>query len=360
MLCTAVLVWWALTVRANYGGNWTALYWAGEEFRTPPELAGEDIHRRPGTGFDGQFYHLLAHDPLLRRFMPYIDTPGLRAPRILVPALAWLASGGRVVDAAYLAVILVFTFAGAYWLARIAGHWVWAFGFALSGAFISAVDNLTVDIALAALALGFLHFERRRGRFVCAALAGLARETGVLLAAAGVAIALWQRRWKDAAMYAAAAVPFALWNLYVRLVTPKYTFESSWVPFSGVWNAVVSPVRYPEYPAALSAMAVALEYIALAGGVLAIALSVRFARERFDEVGIAALLFAGLSVFVQQTNVWLSVWGFARVFAPLYLFLAAHGIAKRRPVYALPLVMMAPRCLLMLAPQALVILRTGA
>lgn len=362
LICGAVLAWWALTVRVNYGGNWTALYWSGEAFRTPPELAGEGIHRRPGTGFDGQFYHLLAHDPLLRYVTPYIDTPGLRARRILVPALAWLISGGKAVDPAYLAVILAFIFAGAYWLARIAGHWRWAFLFGLSGAFVAAVDNLTVDVALASLALGFVHFERNRGRVACAALAGLARETGVLLAAAGVLAALRQRRWREAALYACAALPFGVWTLYVRLVTPPYDFEpswSAWVPFRGVWNAVFNPVKYPQYPEALSAIAIGLEYLALAGGVLAIVLAVRLARERFDPAGIAALLFAVLSIFVQQANVWLSVWGFARVFAPLYLLLAVNAITNRRPSHALPLLMMAPRCLVMLGPQAAGILRVG-
>ena len=126
LLCAAiVLLWQTLTVRYNYAGNWTALYCTGANFQIPPVLAGENIYRlERSNGWDGQFYHYVAHDPFLADGMRrYIDLPGLRYRRILIPALAHVLAWGNAkrIDAAYRAVILLFFGLGAYWLSRLAG-----------------------------------------------------------------------------------------------------------------------------------------------------------------------------------------------------------------------------------------------
>src|SRR6266545_2530619 len=62
------LAWLWATVELNYGGDWTALYYTGDRIVLPPALAAEEnVYRFAGSaGYDGQFYHLIAHDPLLR------------------------------------------------------------------------------------------------------------------------------------------------------------------------------------------------------------------------------------------------------------------------------------------------------
>src|ERR1700682_5018237 len=85
-------LWMSLTVHYNYQGNWTALFCIGERFPTPPILrSSEHLYVfKNSAGYDGQFYHDLAHDPFLRRgSASFIDAPRLRARRILVPLLAW-------------------------------------------------------------------------------------------------------------------------------------------------------------------------------------------------------------------------------------------------------------------------------
>jgi hypothetical protein len=53
-------------VQRNYGGNWTAFNCTGARFPIPPALAGENIYRfQRSNGWDGQFYHYIAHDPFL-------------------------------------------------------------------------------------------------------------------------------------------------------------------------------------------------------------------------------------------------------------------------------------------------------
>ena len=59
-------------------------------------LGSEQIWRPESRGFDGQFYHYMAHDPLLTHGMAgAVDLPRLRYGRILVPALAYAVAFGR-------------------------------------------------------------------------------------------------------------------------------------------------------------------------------------------------------------------------------------------------------------------------
>src|ERR1700735_587174 len=91
------LTWQALTVRYTYRGNGTALFCTGALSNPPPAaLVSEHIYRFPNSyGYDGQFYHYMAHDPLLRRgFQSSLDSPRFRYRRMLVPFSAWLLGSG--------------------------------------------------------------------------------------------------------------------------------------------------------------------------------------------------------------------------------------------------------------------------
>ncbi|MBP1600100.1 MAG: hypothetical protein H6Q06_251, partial [Acidobacteria bacterium] len=60
------LAWQYLTVRFNYGTNWTALFHTGEATALPPSPENQSVYRFPGSlGYDGMYYRLIAHDPLL-------------------------------------------------------------------------------------------------------------------------------------------------------------------------------------------------------------------------------------------------------------------------------------------------------
>src|SRR6516165_6803840 len=93
-LCLGFL-WQCTTVYRNYGGDWTALFCIGSVTAVPPELHG-GYRFQQSTGFDGQFYYIIALDPLFRRGLDhYVDWPGLRYRRILVPALAYAGALGQ-------------------------------------------------------------------------------------------------------------------------------------------------------------------------------------------------------------------------------------------------------------------------
>src|SRR5450432_2350621 len=63
-----VLTWQFLTVRYNYHGDWSALFCTGALADIPPVVAREHPYQFHGVvGWDGQWYHAMAHHPLLRR-----------------------------------------------------------------------------------------------------------------------------------------------------------------------------------------------------------------------------------------------------------------------------------------------------
>src|SRR5260370_27150167 len=67
----AVAVLWLCqfaTVRYNYGGNWTGLFCIAPHMPVPEFLRSERLYIFQGTeGYDGQVFHLIAHDPWMRR-----------------------------------------------------------------------------------------------------------------------------------------------------------------------------------------------------------------------------------------------------------------------------------------------------
>src|SRR3569833_2196365 len=99
MICALACVllafsWQFLTVQKNYGGDWTAVFCAGSTSKMPPVLS--HIYRFPNSsGFDGAIYLVMAHDPLMRNgYAAFVDDPGLRYRRILLPALAYAGALG--------------------------------------------------------------------------------------------------------------------------------------------------------------------------------------------------------------------------------------------------------------------------
>ncbi len=184
-------------------------------------------------GYDGQYYRLIAEDPLLlRHTADFIDGPRLRYRRILVPALAYIGAMGRplYVNPAYITVVILFLGAGAYWLSLYAGvigrsRW-WGLAFILVPAAFLSIDRLTVDIALAALTIAFALYWKTgqiRPLYVVLLFAPLARETGFLLLAAYVLYELFQKRWTTAAVMSTAGIPAMLWFLYVQRTHVRIT-----------------------------------------------------------------------------------------------------------------------------------------
>ena len=335
LLCTAsALGWQALKVRYEFGGNWGALFNTGRDFPPPPELAWEHVPVvSPTTGYDGQFYHYIAHDPFFRHGLArYIDDPRRRYERILVPLAAYVLVAGHQpwIDFAVRAVVLLFVFLGAWWTTRYAlahgGRARPVLLFALLPATVLSVENLTVDVALAALGAAFLlqHDGPVWKLFPILALAPLARETGVLLVAGSMVWALWRSHWRRAAVCALAAVPWAAWTAFVYRHTPSQAYPMSPIPFYEAWRAVLY-VR-SAVPGALGLVVTALDAVAVAGSVLAVLLGLYQVR-RGSAVGLACAGFGILGLVLQRPDVWDNYHAHTRVLSPLYLWLSLGAYA---------------------------------
>jgi hypothetical protein len=354
-------LWQFLIVHFNYGDDWTALYDTGAFRQIPPQIENEQIHLFKGSpGYDGQFYHFIAHDPWMRHgSAAFVDNPRLRWRRILVPALAWVLALGQpdFVDSAYFAALLGFVFLGVYWLSRYLGRYNlppgWGAAFLLVPAVLVSLDRATVDVALAAFCVGFALFsvaEPSWSVYLVLALGPLARETGACLIVAFTAVQLRRRNWLAAALGTAMALPFLLWMLYLNGHTaPDQTVFASLVPLKGLVLRTLQPIQYAT-PTAWLRKAALLDYLAILG-IWAALFGTPKNWFRFDELEGAALAFAATAIFLVQPQAWGETYSFGRTMSPLLICVALAGVRRHRWWTLAPLLMVLPRILLQLATE---------
>ena len=329
--------WQFLTVHYNYGGNWTALFCIRPGMPVPEFLRSEKLYIFEGTeGYDGQVYHLIAHDPWMRKgSAEAIAGAAFRYQRILVPALAWVLAFGQDgwIHASYFAVILGFAFLGVYWLARFAmtigRSPLWGIVFALTPATIVSIDRMTADIALAALAVGFaLYAEPSWKTFALLSCAALTRETALPIIA-GYALYLSSRKqFVEGFLAAASAVPAAAWYVYLTRREPSPVRDYvDWAPLAGWIDRVIHPTIYalPPFKAFLG---LALDYVAMAGVALTLILAARLAiKRRWTPQSAAVYALAVAAIFLRSRSVWEDVYAFGRVLTPFIVLTALEYFA---------------------------------
>jgi hypothetical protein len=337
--------WQFLTVHYNYGGNWTALFRIRPGMPVPDFLKSENLYIFYNSeGYDGQVYHLIAHDPWMRKgSAEAITGASFRYQRIFVPALAWLLALGRDqwIHASYFAVILAFVFLGVYWMARCAVRIgrspTWGLAFLLAPATIVSLDRMTVDIALAALVAGFALYtlESSDGRpswklFVILTCAVLTRETALPIVAGYALYLATRRRFAHALLAAATAFPAAAWYLYLARHLAKHGPSAlpdyiGWVPLAGFAERILHPTIYSISPFK-NAAAVTLDYAALAGIALALFFAAQLAiRKKWNPRACAVYALAIAAMFIGSRSVWEDVDAFGRVLTPLLLLAAIEG-----------------------------------
>ncbi|MFZ5928422.1 MAG: hypothetical protein ACOYX1_13360 [Acidobacteriota bacterium] len=374
----AIALWWVLSVQFAYEGHWNALFCTGGRIPMPEWLESrESLYRFTGSvGYDGQWFHVLAHRPLeFRACARHMDAPRLRVQRILLPLSAWLLAFGQFewVDPAYYTLMLLWLGAGVWWTARLAelrgAPPLWGVAFLLLPSSMSGVDRMLSDGPLVAAAAGFFYFVetgRRRAAWILAALAPFIRETGLLLPAAACAAFLWQRQWRLAAAWTAAAAPFLIWLYSLRDMPGSLRFE--WKgPFASALLLVTEPTEYPFQPW-LRWTLQGLDLVSLAGflGGSVLALFLIWRRRRDCALPQcptwwAAALFAAMAfvlVHLEPRAAWDDFYSYSRVFSPIFLVLLLEGLERGRP--ALPaavLALVAARMGLQCASPALRTLR---
>ncbi len=363
--CAAALcavAWLGVNVAFNYGGHISGLFWTGAQVPLPDSLAGHTRRVADPVGFDGQYYHLVAHDPLLLRgFMPYVDNPSLRWRRIGLPGLAALLAAGsdRYVDFAYVLIQVVFVFLGAFWLCRYAesvgASGLWGLAFLVVPGVAVSLDRMTVDLPLAALTIGLVLYGTavRPGWRVYAILcaAPLVRETGMVLLLAWCLYCALRRDWRAASLGAACAAPAVAWWGYVYSRAP--IDEARWLsfPLSGILNRTLEGITDPTSTLWLRAAA-AFEELVLAGAWLALLLACYLAwKRRTGLIEVAVVLFALFASMLNKTDIWASAYGTGRILSPLLVLLALLALKERRIAFAFPLLLFLPRIALQYEAQ---------
>jgi hypothetical protein len=345
--CAGALAWMGAIAHFDYGGNWTAFYRTGSGIRLPPIATQENVYLLQGAGsggYDGQYYRLIAQDPLIRHGTArFIDAPRLRYRRILVPALAWVSALGNPKRATYtyIAIVIVFLGLGTYWLSSYAARvrlspW-WGLAFLLAPAAFLSIDRLTVDIALAALTVAFALYWQDGPvwkLYLVLLFAPLAKETGIFYLAAYCLYVVFQRRAVHGLCMATAGIPAVVWFLYVQFHTANY--GTAWIELP--FQAVLQAMFHPELYASRKRFVVPLDYLAWFGMILAIAMALRCWKNN-NPLTQAAVFFAALAATI-DLNVWQEVEGFGRAFTPLLILLP---MVRSNRLSLLPLLLMLPR-----------------
>jgi hypothetical protein len=241
-----------------------------EEIRLDPGYeyaSNRDTSKRwLDAGYDGQFFYFMALDPVEARH--YMDLPAYRYQRVLYPAAAWAISFGGHADLLPIALILVNLIAvgagtlviGRYLRRRGCSPW-WAALFGLAPGILLAVQrDLSEPLAFTLTAIGVITLEEGEGRRRAAlagglfALAALTRQTTLVIPAV---YALWQLFGRDvrvpervlraALIGGIAALPYALWTLFVRdwLGGTAAGEPADPTPFGWLFARAWEPARQP-------------------------------------------------------------------------------------------------------------------
>jgi hypothetical protein len=336
----------------------------------PEFLRSEHYYLFPNTeGYDGQIFHLMAHDPWMTRgSAKAIAGPVFRYQRILVPALAWMLALGRdeYIHAAYLTVILGFAFAGIYWLARLAQfrglHPAWGLAFIAVPATITSLDRMTADVALAALCAAFAFYVEAGWTWQVIpilACAVLTRETGALIVAGYCIFLVTRSQIIRSIAVACSLLPAGAWFLYISRggADPEAIGYLHWVPLYGFLERVLHPHTYPG-ASWQNYLAVGFDFISLAGIALALVAVMRMAIQRRWNANTAAIYSIALAVvFLSSRDVWEDAYNFGRVLTPLLLLLFIEQFGERPLLALAPMALVDARISLNLTYQVLAVVR---
>lgn len=368
--------WQELTVIRNFDGNLTALFCTGNTQPIPPSLRPGTYLVSSSTGYDGQMYRYVAHDPfLMGEAHRYLDNPALRTNRILIPGLAWLLALGRqsAIDTMYILLFPFACFAGAYWIALyLNAHSVspsYCLLFLLVPATLTATDRLVVDLpfcALSAAVVWYGYAGKRNALFAALLLACLCRETGFILLAAFVASALFERHWRKAVLFSAAALPTLAWYFFVHHQLAGSTRAAAgWLPAwlgkvgaIGPFYWLLHPFPYP-FVSWVAVLAQTFDRLAILGMLLSFALALWYGlRQPKEPVHLAALLFTASAALTFDPEFWQETYNFVRPFSPLLLIVGLHSVAvaRHRWLWLLPAAMVDLRIGFQLSPQILGVL----
>jgi hypothetical protein len=341
LILSVTLAYQAVYARTMTRGDWTGLFFSGAAFPVPAEVGG---YSYPGSGYDGQMYRLIAHDPLARKgYWDLTDGARYRSRRVLIPLLAALAGGGspRRVDFAFIGITdLILALGGVCFVRLAQGRCpplVAAALYLLIPAVVASTDRMVLDgpLMVGFLAVWVLYRDRRTGLlFLVLAMVPLMRETGICVTA-GVGLAyLLARKYRHVAATALTLIPSAAWWWFATVHSRPAPFPSLLsIPLVPQVLWLLGPPRGPLAPARSSLPGI---LYAIAGLCLLIAFA-WFGRAlweamrsgKWDEGTLLILPFALLAACTGSQPIMDEPYAFMRVNSPLLAWAAVRMLGGR-------------------------------
>ncbi|MBV9838573.1 MAG: hypothetical protein JO156_10650 [Solirubrobacterales bacterium] len=324
-----------LTVFVGFGSHFAAA-------THPPPGALVDT----SNGYDGQFFYLQAHDPLLLHSSTVSALraagEGFRVQRVAYPALAFLLAGGRfsaipfALLAVNLIVVLALTAGFAIYARRRGWSTWWAVAIALMpGMLLPVLRDLSDPLAAASMLAAVLMWRsgQRWPAALALSVAVLAREVMmvvVLALAAEAAVRAWRQRaipgaWRSAASRAwpVVVVPtviFAGWQAYI---TTRYGGPVGGAPLSPPLVGIVDEVRRSMHNSWPPYAVWDLVYVLL---ILAAAAAALASLSRQVTITSAAASALALGALIPMMG---DAWSDTRLSAPLFAVLLVDGLQRR-------------------------------
>lgn len=345
---SAVYGWAIHNDLRHHGGNWTGFVVFGSYFapETHPPAGALVLTSGAGQyGYDGQFYYVLARDPLLLNAATLSNLGGetFRAGRIGYPLLARVASEITGVTlpvalvAVNVAVILLLVAVFSWYAARRGWSRWWALVLGLFPGFLFAtLRDLTDPLATVAGVLALLAWSRERRWPACALLtvAVLTREVMVLAVAAvfiDTVLQAWRQRREPGAVrrlvsdlipgVVIPAVALAGWQAYIAFRNGGIAHQAGTMfPFTTFVHDIHDALQ--NSLASFTRWDLAYEAIIIVGVI--VALSTVWRRPNLFSIG-AALFALGLAVGAFEP-----VWSDTRDSLPLLALLLIAGLQDKR------------------------------
>jgi len=305
-----------------------------------------------GSGYDGQFFYFLAHDPFLngvkddpRRALLFLDHPAYRAGRIGFPLLVRLVSLG---DAARFPAVMVWLvvlshFAGAFFFLRIILFFkkspLWAFLYLLVPGFhLSLYFGLPESLCLAFMLGGLFFYLQRRMLPAALLLAAaiLVREMGLVAVAAAAGYELFKRKDLKAALWlGGSALPYAIWRAFLTArLFGLYGWETFFhrgdvltLPFVGLAD-LIRKVSAGSYQADFVPTAVFYAFLLGLAAIFAVFLAFR-TRNVFT---LAAALYVLTAVSLNYSKMWVDMNNGIRASYEIFVFLVLALVSQEKPV----------------------------
>lgn len=345
------LLWQASMVHTRFGGDWTGLFYSGDHFKLPLELESRTYRHADSSGYDGQFYRLVAHDPLgLKDWHDSYDAESYRRRRIAVPALAWLLGFGqsRLIDYSYLAAIHLLIACGALSLSRLAEsygrHPAWGMAFLLYPATLNGIARMLPDLALGVSICVFLLCRENRRMWVWLLLAfgGLTRELGLLVIGAAVGQELWRRRWATGAVWASSALPALAWwaSISSQGAAGGGSARYGWLgghAIVGFFQRIAMPVEYTDLKLVNLGFQAADAAVMVGLAAAAVAAVFCWWRNRSGDLEWLALTASSLAVVASSPGFLCDDYSYPRAYGLLTAPLALMALKGRSPWLAVPL-----------------------